>query len=146
MIVIMAIAVAQIVIMKNIDTLNPEHQTGGGSVSYTHVFEYAKEYTAAKTRRGSGGGRLSSTIIAFDTALEAGIGQMMLGFGAGSLTSSALDERRHFDRRIAKFAGSYGKTGLTYIFIEYGFLGVMSYPLGFHRIHGSKSQVVRAGE
>ena len=125
-VILVIIVAVQIAIMRNIDTLNPEHKAGGGSVDYTHVMDYTKKYTTEKTSRGAGAGRLSSTIIAFNTAFDAGIGQTLLGFGPGSMTASALDTRRHFDRRIALFAASYGKTGLTYIFIEYGFFGLMA--------------------
>jgi len=127
MIFIAAIVAVQLIMMKNIRTLNPEAVYGGGSISYGHVLNYAKEYETSDYygRPGSGGGRITTTIIGMKTVFDAGIGRIFFGFGPGTVIPSIVTTERRLDRRLLPFINSYGKSGLAYALVEYGLFGLI---------------------
>jgi hypothetical protein len=117
----------QIIMMMNIRTLNPDQKTGGGRIDYGYVFEYAKKYETSEYygRKGSGSGRGSTTQIALNTVLNNGIGHLFFGFGPGTVVSSIIKTDARLDKQLLPYINSYGKTGLTYILVEYGLFGAL---------------------
>lgn len=117
----------QISMMMNIRTLNPEQKTGGGRIDYGYVLDYAKKYETSEYygRKGSGGGRVSTTLIAINTVLSNGASHLFFGFGPGTVVSSIFDTNARIDKRLLPYTNSYGKTGLTYILVEYGLFGAL---------------------
>ena len=125
-VLVTGIVLVQIYMMKNIESLNPEGKPGGNIIyNYNYVFDFAKKYeTAHGVARGSAGGRASTIALTFKTLFEAGLAQILFGFGPGAATSSELDDNKHIDERIYSYVGSYGKTGMTQIVVEYGLFGL----------------------
>ncbi|MCM2285991.1 MAG: hypothetical protein NDI81_14490 [Desulfobacula sp.] len=117
----------QILMMMNIRTLNPDQKTGGGRIDYGYVLDYAKKYETSEYygRKGSGGGRASTTLIAMNTVLNNGVGHLFFGFGPGTVVSSIIKTNARIDKRLLPYTNSYGKTGLTYILVEYGLFGAL---------------------
>lgn len=125
--IIVLVVMVQFFMMQNIRTLNPEQTYGDGSVNYKYVWDYAKKYESSEYygRKGSGGGRISTTIVAFKTVLGAGFENALLGFGPGTVVSSVVATGLERDRRLLAFNNSYGKTGFAYVLVEYGILGAI---------------------
>lgn len=119
----------QVLAIKVMPSLNPEHKIGG-SVDYEHIFKFTEKYESQTGRHGSGASRFSTTILTLKTVMDAGIGEIFFGFGPGSLTTSELDTtfsgRKRVDRRLIPLEHSYGHTGMTYIFAEYGLCGLVA--------------------
>jgi len=111
-----------LIIMKYMPTLNPERKIGG-HIDFAHALEYAKKYTT-QSSGGAGGGRVATTLIAFKLASRTG--NLVFGFGPGSLTKSIVRGGWRVDRRLLPLYESYGKTGLVFFLIEYGLLGVLA--------------------
>jgi hypothetical protein len=106
--------------------LNPEKATGGGSIDFSHALEKAKLYTIHTSEGGKyGSGRVATTKIAFETAMNDGFGSFFLGFGPGSFTKSLLKKDWRMDSRLLRIKRSYGVTGMVYVLIEYGIFGVI---------------------
>jgi len=122
--IIAVIIFVQIFMMKNIDTLNPEHKVHG-SINYSYVLNYAKKYETQKAATGGAGGRFSTLMLAYKTVFKAGIGHGFFGFGPGAATGSKLDKKFHLDKRISRYVKSYGQTGMTHILVEYGLFGLL---------------------
>ena len=122
--VIAVIIFVQIFMMKNIDTLNPEHKVHG-SINYSYVLDYAKKYETQEAATGGAGGRFSTLMLAYKTVFKAGIGHVFFGFGSGSATGSKLDKNFHLDKRISRYVRSYGQSGMTHILVEYGLFGLL---------------------
>lgn len=94
----------------------------GRTTDVKEAIEYAKQYTT-KREGNRAGGRVAMTQLAFE--LTSKNGAILFGFGPGSLTGSHLDDRRWYDKRIRPIYESYGKTGLVFILIEYGLMGLI---------------------
>lgn len=84
---------------------------------YLQSLEYAKEYTTKV-------GRVAMTKLAFEAAFKSG--NLLFGFGPGSLTGSILSGGS-VDKRLLPLWRKYGKTGFVVIFVEYGMLGVIAF-------------------
>jgi hypothetical protein len=125
--VAVAILSVQLFMMKNISTLNPEQKNNSGSIDYGYVLSYSQKYETSSSyyRPNSGAGRIATTLVAITTVIDAGIGQIIFGFGPGTVLPSLLSADRQVDRRLIPFIASYGKTGFAYILVEYGVVGLI---------------------
>jgi hypothetical protein len=130
--VVMIAAGAGAAIISTSNRLNPERAAGGGSIDIFYALESTKEYTLRRSDdRKHGYGRVATTIIAFQTAWNGGLGCFILGYGPGSITESVLNLNRRIDSRIIRIEQSYGVTGMVYVLIEYGIFGVIVMSLIF---------------
>ena len=97
-----------------------------GTVDYARALEYAGKYTTNRIGNVAGG-RVATTLLAFELSSKAG--NLIFGFGPGSLTKSVLGSRS--DSRLKFIYRSYGLTGSVFILIEYGLMGVIAFVLIF---------------
>jgi hypothetical protein len=124
---VIGIICVQTLAIKVMPSLNPENKVGG-SVNLEHILTFAEKYEKSIDERGAANSRFGTTTLAFKVLFDAGIGEILFGFGPGSLTSSELDstfERQRYDKRLKPLYRSYGYTGMMYIVIEYGVLGLV---------------------
>ena len=112
--------------------LNPD-RTVGGQVNYDYVMKFSTEYeTGERFDRGEyKTGRIAVTKMAFQQIVNSGIVTFLIGYGPGSLTPEYFEGLRHFDQRVEKIGHSYGISGMTFIFVEYGILGVAFFVIIF---------------
>lgn len=115
--------------MKYIPTLNPERKIGG-SIDFAYVFEFAEDYETAKNS-GRGMGRAATTQIIFDKLWQGGVGSLSFGFGPGSVLLSLVTEQQFVSDNMLDIHGSYGRTGLALVAVEYGFLGASCFVIFF---------------
>lgn len=129
-IVLLSIVVGGTIIMFN-QRLNSEREVGG-SIDLSYAMKYSQNYTTAMNPADteSGGGRFATTMLTLDTIWKGGLPHIFFGYGPGSLTKSLLGHTP-VDSRISRIAGSYGKSGMVFILIEYGLFGLISLGLLF---------------
>jgi hypothetical protein len=101
----------------------------GGKADFGYAIEYSKKYTTRFDPNDPSVslGRFSTLVNTFKILKDSGFAQLSLGFGPGAYSYSILD--KSIDPRLAKLKAGYGMTPLTYIVIEYGILGLITYGL-----------------
>jgi hypothetical protein len=132
--VILFVLIFSIVTGATIIKLNPRlniERKVGGSVDFTYALNYSKNYTTAKDSINSdiAIGRISTTQKAYKLAWGDGLPAVTLGYGPGALTPSILGFKIRDNVTILE--KGYGLTGSTYIFIEYGILGLICWVIVF---------------
>lgn len=114
--------------LKLLPTLNPERKIGG-SIDVGHAVNYATEYTTRMKpddpRYTSG--RWATTKHVFSTIGRKGPATFFFGYGPGAQTGSRFIRQKSDDRISKDLRIRYGLTGMAYIAIEYGVLGVVTY-------------------
>lgn len=124
--VVLVSAGAAAAIISVSDRLNPEKAAGGGSIDFSYAVKSAKEYTLERSDdRKYGKGRVATTMIAFASVWNDGLGRFILGYGPGTLTESVFNLDRRLDRSTIRVDRSYGVPGMVYVLIEYGMFGVI---------------------
>jgi hypothetical protein len=105
-------------------TLNPERKVWG-RFDPAYPFQYAKDYTTHRNEEGYADGRVSASIDVFRRLVDDGVWRLALGNGPGCLLKSMFAS---FDRRddmeIQSGIG-YGLTGLNWMALQVGYLGVV---------------------
>ena len=106
--------------------LNPDREVGG-KIDFRYAFSFADNYSTGMRPNDPrfGGGRTATTKLAFKQLCEDGFANFVFGYGPGAMTPSVLNKAGGYDPRVWRIAGSYGITGLVYIWIEYGLFGVI---------------------
>ena len=99
----------------------------GGKINLKTAFQKAEDYTTSQHPTDSrfGGGRTATTKLAFKQFFEDGFTNFIFGYGPGAMTPSVLSSSNRFDRRLWRITGSYGISGMVYIWAEYGLFGVL---------------------
>jgi hypothetical protein len=110
-----------------------KQRTVGGKIDFKYALEFAENYSTHMRPNDPryGGGRTATTKLAFKQLTEDGFENFVFGYGPGAMTPSALSRGGSFDRRVKMIAGSYGITGLVYIWVEYGVFGVLLFCILF---------------
>ncbi|BBO82763.1 hypothetical protein DSCO28_33290 [Desulfosarcina ovata subsp. sediminis] len=105
--------------------LNRE-RTIGGKIDFNYAFNNASKYTTSElpTDARFGAGRTATTKLAIKQLVNDGFNNFVFGYGPGAMTPSVLNKSNRYDSRLWKISGSYGITGLVYIWIEYGVFAV----------------------
>jgi hypothetical protein len=98
-----------------------------GAVDFGYALEFAQEYSTGMKKWDDrfAVGRTATLKLSFNQFLEDGFANFVFGYGPGSFTPSLLSSKSSSDPRIWRIAGSYGISGMIYIWVEYGILGVI---------------------
>jgi hypothetical protein len=105
--------------------LNPEREVGG-RIDLSHAMKGAQKYTTSTGfhRSEFACGRFATTKLTLHEIWKQGLPRIFFGFGPGCLTSSILRVSADPDPAVSRIRGSYGITGMTYVWTEYGLFGV----------------------
>ena len=127
------IIVIGLVILKFNPTLNPKRKIGG-TIDLEFALNYTKKYNEStlSTNPETPTGRITTFKKTFEKLLEGGFAIFFFGHGPGSFTKSIFGYS--VDQRLAIFEEGYGMTPLTYLALEYGVLGLITYsfiPIAF---------------
>ena len=103
--------------------LNPEREVGG-RIDLSHAIKGVQKYTTATDADNSefAVGRFATTKLTFNEIWKQGLPHIFFGFGPGCLTDSILYVSA--DPAVSRIRGSYGITGMTFVWTEYGLFGV----------------------
>lgn len=114
--------------LKYIKTLNPEGKVGG-SFSIRHAVEYIKYYTTreSKEKTAHAAGRYAVTKLVFSSLKDQGFDRFIFGYGPGAQIKSRFAQKGQWGGVAQDLKISYGVTPMTFIMMEYGFLGVIIY-------------------
>ena len=105
--------------------LNPEREVGG-RIDLSYAMKGAQKYTTSTHFRNSefACGRFATTKLTLHEIWKQGLPRIFFGFGPGCLTSSIFRVSADPDPAVSRIRGSYGITGMTYVWTEYGLFGV----------------------
>jgi hypothetical protein len=121
------IIITSLFCLKFVPTLNPEREQGG-SFDLDHALSFAKQYTTRQMIYDPtySGGRFATTKLVVETLVNHGILKLCFGYGPGAQTETRFSSRgkpAYFsDMKIG-----YGITPLSFLLIEYGLLGALTY-------------------
>ena len=129
-ILLFSVVVAGTIIKFN-ERLNAQGEVGG-AIDFSYALKYSQKYTTATNNLNPevAGGRLATTMLALDTIWEGGMAHILFGYGPGCLTKSIFGSAPT-DKRIARIAGSYGRSGMVFVLTEYGLFGLIPLSLLF---------------
>ncbi len=103
---------------------NPEHKVGG-SVDIEYLIEYSIRYQTLKTKDASGvegDGRFDAPGVALDRMTDAGLLNVLVGFGPGELVLSSYLKYRN--PLLEKYKIGYGgRIGLVQMIMQIGIIG-----------------------
>lgn len=114
--------------LKYVPTLNPEGVIGG-SIDIGHALDYTMTYTTRDWGPDGrySGGRIATTQRVFSRIAEKGVDRFFFGYGPGAVTTSRFISEKSDTRVFEEVRAGYGVTPMTFIAMEYGVLGVITY-------------------
>jgi len=113
--------------------LNPEDRIGG-SFDMRYISKKVNQYMTEKTYEGHTLGRLATTIHSYDILRKEGPLTSILGLGAGILTASSLMDR-DLSAAYLQLGILGGKTGLVWLLLQVGILGVFFLLLFYFQLY-----------
>jgi hypothetical protein len=105
-------------------TLNPQNRVWG-SFDLKFIIDYAISYETHIRETGLSTGRVSTTVNVFNNLNKNGVLHSIFGFGPGIIIRSMFSAYDRTDAFESRFRVRYGITGLTWLGIQVGYLGLL---------------------
>lgn len=118
---------------KTQNFLNPEERIGG-SFNIRFMSKKVSQYMTEKTNEGRTLGRLATTVHSYNILRKEGPVTSMLGLGAGILTASSLMDT-DLSATYLRLGIMGGKTGLVWLLLQVGILGVFFLLLFYFQLY-----------
>jgi hypothetical protein len=128
--------------IKLIPSLNPQ-KTRGGEVDFNYLASYFADYSM-RTHRGSSAGRIATSINVFRILKNTGLENILVGLGPGSYIETRFRGLRTTLKERGELPIMYGTTGLSWLALQAGYLGVLIYFLLFVLILTAASQYYKS--